>query len=104
MPASNMKRNNDDPPELKKGNETPVGGIEFVTTATFRRLCTAIREVIPTARRLPKVSGALSAIFIPRQMKIVNNNSTTTTPINPSSSARIENIKSLCGSGIHRNF
>ena len=37
-------------------------------------------------------------------MKIANKTKTATHPINPSSSPKIEKIKSLCGSGIYRNF
>ena len=37
-------------------------------------------------------------------MKIAKSKITITQPINPSSSARTANIKSLCGSGMYKNF
>jgi hypothetical protein len=53
-----MKSTSEVPPELKKGSDTPVGGTEEVTTATLRRLCTAISEVMPTASRCPSIGSS----------------------------------------------
>lgn len=50
------------------------------------------------------MSGALIAIKIPLHIKIANNINTATLPMNPNSSPKIEKIKSLCGSGIYKNF
>ncbi len=50
------------------------------------------------------MSGALIAIKMPLHIKIANKINTTAQPMNPSSSPKIENIKSLCGSGIYRYF
>lgn len=66
--------------------------------------CMATNAVIPTATKLPNMSGALIAIRIPRHIKIANKTKTATHPINPNSSPRIEKIKSLCGSGMYKNF
>jgi hypothetical protein len=38
IPTSTIKSSREEPPELKKGSDTPVGGIDEVTTATFNRL------------------------------------------------------------------
>ena len=59
---------------------------------------------MPIATRLPNISGALIAISIPLQINIANNINTTAHPMNPNSSANIENMKSLCGSGMYKNF
>lgn len=64
----------------------------------------ATKAVIPIATKLPNKSGALIAIKTPLQIKIANKIKTTTHPINPNSSPNIEKIKSLCGSGIYKNF
>ena len=56
-PTSVMNIISDVPPELKKGSETPVGGTEAVTVATFSKLCIAMSDVIPIASRLPNMSG-----------------------------------------------
>ncbi len=64
----------------------------------------ATKAVIPTATKLPNISGARIAINIPLHINIANNISTAAQPINPNSSPKIENIKSLCGSGIYKNF
>lgn len=82
----------------------PVFGIEAVTTAIFIIACNPIKDVIPTATKLPNISFARIAISKPLQMKIANNSITAEHPINPSSSASTENIKSLCGSGKYKNF
>ncbi len=50
------------------------------------------------------MSGALIAIRTPLHIKMANNSKTIAHPINPSSSPKIEKIKSLCGSGIYKNF
>ena len=50
------------------------------------------------------MSGALIAINIPLHINIANNIKTAVQPTKPSSSPNIENIKSLCGSGIYKNF
>lgn len=66
--------------------------------------CIATNDVIPTAIKLPNISGAFIAIKIPLQIKIANNTNTTAQPTKPNSSANIENIKSLCGSGKYKYF
>ncbi len=60
--------------------------------------------VIPIATKLPNISGALMAIKIPLHIKIANKIKTATQPINPNSSPKMEKMKSLCGSGMYKNF
>ncbi len=64
----------------------------------------ATNAVIPTATRLPNISGARIAMRTPLHIKIANNINTMVHPINPTSSPNIEKIKSLCGSGMYKNF
>ena len=64
----------------------------------------ATNAVIPTATKLPNISGALIAIRTPLHIKMANNIKTIAHPINPNSSPKIEKMKSLCGSGIYKNF
>ncbi len=59
---------------------------------------------MPIATKLPNISGALIAIKTPLQIKIANNIKTIAQPMNPNSSPKIEKMKSLCGSGIYKNF
>ena len=82
----------------------PVTGIDDVTTAIFIITCIAIKDVIPTAIKLPNMSGAFIAIKTPLHINIANNIITNTHPTNPSSSASIANIKSFCGSDKYRYF
>ena len=70
----------------------------------FNITCTAINAVMPIAIKLPKLSFALIAISTPLTINTVNNASTTAQPTNPSSSAKIANIKSLCASGMYKYF
>ena len=79
-------------------------GIDDVTTPIFIITCIPINVVIPVANRLPNISGDFIAIKIPLQINIANSKITITQPIKPNSSANIENIKSLCGSGIYKYF
>ena len=79
-------------------------GIDDVTTPIFIITCIPINVVIPVANRLPNISGDFIAIKIPLQINIANNIKTTAHPKNPNSSANIENIKSLCGSGMYKYF
>ncbi len=64
----------------------------------------ATNAVIPTATKLPNMSGALIAINTPLHINIANSIKTATHPINPNSSPNIEKMKSLCGSGMYKNF
>ena len=66
--------------------------------------CIATNAVIPIASKLPNISGDLIAISTPLQIKIANKIKTTAHPKNPNSSPKIENMKSLCGSGMYKNF
>jgi len=64
----------------------------------------ATNAVIPIATRLPNMSGALMAIRMPLHMNMANKTNTATLPMNPNSSPNMEKIKSLCGSGMYKNF
>ena len=86
------------------GRGIPVAGIDDVTTAIFIITCIPTIAVIPTATKLPNISGAFIAINIPLQIKIANKTITKAHPINPNSSAKTEKIKSFCGSGKYRYF
>ncbi len=66
--------------------------------------CNPINDVIPTASKLPNISGAFIAISSPLHIKIANNKITIAHPINPNSSANTAKIKSLCGSGKYKYF
>ena len=50
------------------------------------------------------MSLAFIAVTIPLQTNTANNSITTAHPINPNSSAKTANIKSLCGSGRYKYF
>lgn len=50
------------------------------------------------------MSGARIAIKTPLHIKIANKIKTAAHPMKPNSSPNIEKIKSLCGSGIYKNF
>lgn len=78
--------------------------MEDVTTATLIITCIATSAVMPIATKLPNISGALIAISTPLHMKIANRINTSAQPINPNSSPNMEKIKSLCGSGMYKNF
>jgi len=55
-----------EPPELMKGNATPVEGINPVITATFISAWKASQQVMPHATTAAKPSGASIAILKPR--------------------------------------
>lgn len=58
------------PPLEINGRGSPVGGIDPVTTAILRRVCTPIIKATPQASKVPKRSGALSPIFISKMTKV----------------------------------
>ena len=58
IPISNICMARNVPPELKKGSETPVFGIELVTTATFKIACKASFKEIPYTASEQNRSGA----------------------------------------------
>ena len=63
----------------------------------------ATNVVIPTANKLPNMSGALIAINTPLHIKIANKINTATHPINTSSYPKIENMYSVAKSELFRN-
>ena len=86
------------------GGNITAAKLDEVTTAIFIITCIATNAVIPMAIKLPNISGAFIAINTLLQIKIPNKTNTSAQPTNPSSSPNIENIKSLCGSGIYKYF
>ena len=66
--------------------------------------CNPIKDVIPTATKLPNISGAFIAARTPLHINIPNKAITIAQPTNPNSSAKTANIKSVCGSDIYKYF
>ena len=88
-----------DPPYDRKGSVTPVTGIRPTTTIKFRIVWKANENIRPNDKYLANLSSWFSDILIPLYMIVMNRVVIINTPINPSSSLIIENIKSVCGSG-----
>lgn len=94
-----MLINKELPPYDKNGRVTPVTGIIPITTIKFINVWNIIWKSIPKDRYFEKVSFVWVDIFIPR-IKIIEKRPTTIkAPTTPNSSAIIEKIKSVCGSG-----
>ena len=104
MPISPSSINKLVPPDEKNGRLMPVFGIVFVTTAMFRIACSVTCTTNPTTSSAPNLSRARTAIDMPRKSSSKNSATTSTAPIKPSSSHKIEKIKSFCGSGTYRYF
>ena len=75
-----------------------------ITTAILIIAWSPINDVIPAASKLPNISGAFIAIIIPLQINTANKKITARHPINPNSSAKTANIKSLWGSDMYKYF
>ena len=104
MPISPSSINKLVPPDEKNGRLMPVFGIVFVTTAMFRIACSVTCTTNPTTSSAPNLSRARTAIDMPRKSSSKNSATTSAAPIKPSSSHKIEKIKSFCGSGTYRYF
>ena len=89
-----MNTTNEELPALIKGNGTPVGGMEDVTTSTLIRNCMPMSAVIPVAISMPNSFGALAATSIPRHINIQKAAISSIKPIKPNSSPMMDNIKS----------
>ncbi len=87
------------PPEEKNGRLIPVFGIVFVTTAMFKMACKMTCTTKPTVSSAPNLSRARTAMDIPRSNSSKNSATASAAPKKPSSSHRIEKMKSFCGSG-----
>ena len=99
MPISPSSINKLVPPDEKNGRLMPVFGMVFVTTAMFSTACSATCTTKPTTSRAPKRSGAWAASVMPRHSSRANNTITAQAPTKPSSSHKMEKMKSFCGSG-----
>ena len=78
------------------GSGTPVVGKNELATLMFIKAWNVIEKVIPTAKSFPYISGQWVAITNPLCINVKNNPITSTQPTNPSSSAIIAKIKSVC--------
>ena len=87
------------PPYDRNGSVTPVTGINPITTIRFINVWNINWNSIPNDKYLENKSFVLVDIFIPLYKIIKNKPTTIMAPITPNSSAIIENIKSVCGSG-----
>ena len=87
------------PPEEKNGRLMPVLGMVLVTTAMFKMACKTTCTTNPTARSAPNLSRARMAMDMPRSSSARKSATASAAPMKPSSSHRIEKIKSFCGSG-----
>ena len=92
------------PPELIKGRGKPVGGIQPVTTAILRSVCTPIINAIPQARSEPNLSLAFSPILIIKITRLKNTPIRAISPKKPISSPIIDKIKSDSAKGRKRYF
>lgn len=99
MPIDIIEMSKELPPYDRNGSVTPVTGIIPITTIRFINVWNIIWKSIPNDRYFEKVSLVWVDIFIPRIKMIENSPTTIKAPATPNSSAIIENIKSVCGSG-----
>ena len=88
------------PPFEKNGRGIPVTGIIPIVIPTFSKIWIKISPAMPVTNRLIKVLFDDLAIFINLNIRMVNKAIIIIAPINPSSSAKTENIKSVSFSGI----
>ena len=94
----------DDPPYEMKGKGTPVRGIKTTCEAIFTNACMLIKVMIPAANNFPKRSGAAAEIINPKKARAIKRPTNNVAPINPASSANIENIESVVDSGRYAYF
>lgn len=87
------------PPYERNGKVTPVTGIIPITTIKFIIDWKIIWKIIPIERYLANWFLLFKAIFIPLHKIIANSPTTMKAPTTPNSSAIIEKIKSVWGSG-----
>jgi hypothetical protein len=103
-PTAASETTSEDPPYERKGSGTPVTGSRPVTAPRFTSVCRPNQATIPDASRRPKTSVVRVAITIPAYRSVANASSTTISPISPSSSPRIEKMKSVCALGTYSHF
>ncbi len=66
IPTAAKLTTSDDPPSLTNGSGMPVMGISTTTTLMLMSAWKMSQAVTPAASRPPNVSGAASAIRMPR--------------------------------------
>ena len=66
MPTAANDTSSDDPPADTNGRVMPVIGNRTTTTPMLMKACSDSQAVIPVASKAPNVSGADSAIRMPR--------------------------------------
>ena len=86
MPTATKLTTSDEPPALTNGSVIPVTGMSETTTPMLMNAWTHSHVVMPVASSAPKVSGAATAIRIPRYARSANSPMTTTAPMSPNSS------------------
>ena len=66
IPTATKLTSNDEPPALRKGSVMPVMGRSTTTTPMLMKACSTSQAVMPVASSAAKVSGAASAMRMPR--------------------------------------
>ena len=87
------------PPEEKNGRLMPVLGMLLVTTAILSTACRMTWVTKPTTSSAPNLSRARTAMLIPRRNSARKSSTTSAAPTKPSSSHKMEKMKSFWGSG-----
>ena len=86
------------------GSVIPVIGTRLATTAMFSHAWNASQTVMPAASRAPSVSGARSAMRVPRKARARKRKITVRVPRTPSSFPITAKIESVYGAGRNPNF
>ena len=94
----------DDPPDEIKGSGIPFVGRSPNTTLILTNAWIMIISTIPNPTNVPNTVLDRSEILIPFQKNTKNKTTNRVDPISPSSSLKIEKIKSLWASGRKASF
>ena len=89
MPTAAKLMISDEPPADTKGSGMPVTGTSPTTTPMLMNAWRQIQAVMPLASSAPNVSGAPSAVRIPRYPKARKRTITSPPPRRPNSSPTI---------------
>jgi hypothetical protein len=103
-PTAASETTSEDPPYERNGRGTPVMGSRPVTAPRLISVCRPNHDTIPAASNRPNTSFALAAIRTPAKISAPNATRTTSSPNRPSSSPRIEKMKSVCAFGTYCHF
>ena len=103
-PTPAIKMATDVPPLEINGSGSPVGGMDPVTTAIFKSVCTAIKIPTPSASKHPNLSFAESPTLKSKKQSNINTPISKSAPTKPNSSPIIEKMKSLSAKGKKRYF